>query len=637
VAVLGATGRLGPAVVRALSGRFTVRGLSRRAPTEDERVEGVAYTTGLRQDAGALRALSDGAQAVVDLLCLAPVDAALLLDALGSVPAPPSHLVLTSSLAEYPLPAGANAEAALGAPGSPRGRALYTARSALESRFAGTVHALILPRLVARLDPAQRERPYLRAAVATGRGLVAHGGAQRQVVAPVEGVAEVISRLLEAPSAVPPGPLNVGPAQGLEVSRMVRALLDGAGLRVPLARHPDPAWQGPHGGGDERLDTTRLRQLLPALPWPDVEETYRALGQWLSRHPSSGRRPLPMLPRALKEPAARRVVDVHLRRAVGRPAPAQAPLEALVDKLSPGFYVDLGRPCNSACIYCAVPPHGDTHGFTPVASVVDVVKAGLAVGCDRAILIGGEPTIHPELPQVLELLRDARVPGPHVVMTNGLRLADQTFVDTLVAGGVGVVHLSVDTADEDTYERLSRTRGSFSRQRQGLVHALSHPQLHTYVYTVLSAVNASGIGAHLSHLSSLAQSLGRPAPTVVLAFPKPLGDALEHQATLALEPAARVRLAQKALALGQSLGVPVGFRNLQPCLARELLPFLVDHYLEDMSVDVRSQRPEPDAHREYLHHPEGCGTCPHRGVCPGVYREDSRRFGTGAWVWEGET
>lgn len=629
--LLGGTGRLGPAVARALRDTFAVRALSRRAPTDDERVEGVAYAVGLRQDPGALGPLLEGTSAVVDLLCLTAVDAALLLDALQRCQDPPRHLVVTSSLAEYALPSGVNTEDALGAPGSPPGRALFHARSALQARFAGTVHALVLPRLVARVDPSQRERPYLRAALSTGRGLVAQGGSQRQSVAPVEGVAEVLRRLLVAPEGVPPGALNVAPPGALEVSRMVRALLDGAGLSAPVARHPDPAWEGPHGGGDERLDTTRLQELLPGVPWPSVEETYRALGRWLSQRHLGARRPLPVVRRAHQESVVKRVVDVHRARETGRPQPPSGPLVRLLERLTPGFYVDLGRPCNSACIYCAVPPHGDTHGYTPVSSVVDVVKAGLSVGCDRAILIGGEPTVHPELPRVLALLRDARVPGPHAVMTNGLRLADRAFLDGLVAGGVGTAHVSVDSSDEATYDRLSRTRGSFSKQRQGLTNALGHPGLFTYVYTVLSAVNAPGLEAHLTALTRLADSLKRPPPTVLLAFPKPLGDALEHHALLALEPPRRASLARQALALGQRLGVPVGFRNLQACLAPELLPFLVDHYLEDLSVDVRSRRTEPDSHSEYLFHPEGCEGCGHRGVCTGVYREDARHYGQGAW------
>jgi MoaA/NifB/PqqE/SkfB family radical SAM enzyme/nucleoside-diphosphate-sugar epimerase len=623
VAVLGVTGRLGPAVARALAGGWAVRGLSRRAPSPAEGVPAaVALTVGSRQDVDALVPLLDGAVAVVDLLAFDADDARALLAALARCARPPAHLVMASSIAE------------LG--GEPDGRGKRAARDLYAAGHRGTFHALVLPRLVAPVDPGLRELPYLLSARSTGRALVAGAGAARQTIAPVEGVAAAVRALVGDPARIPPGPILVGPPAPVTVHAAVRALLDGAGIDAPIARHPDPRWRGPHGDGAEVMDASRLQRAFPELVWPDPLAAHRALGAWLAAQPAPSRRPLPVVAPSQRQYRGSQSVDVHDLRArpsLDAPVPALAALAAWI---TPAFYLDVGRPCNAACVYCSVPPHGDTEGFTPLERFVEVVKAGRAAGCARGILIGGEPTIYPDLWRVLEMLGDAGFAPDHVVMTNGLRFADPDFVRRLVAAGVGTAHLSVDTADEATYDRLGRTRGQFPRQRAGLRNALAHPSLRVYVYTVVTRWNAPTLAAHLSDLAAQCAALDRPPPPVVLAFAKPQGDALAHADELLLAPAERAALARSLVAHGRSLGLEVGLRNLQPCLAPELAARVVDLYLEDVSVDLRTRRRVPYAHdAEYLARVEGCALCPHRDGCGGVYRGEIARGEGASFGWRG--
>ncbi len=616
VAVLGVTGRLGPAVARALSGE--VRGLSRRAALADEAVPaGVRIVRADRRDVDALASVIDGADAVVDLVGLSRDDADALLDAAARSKRPPRHLVFASSTAVH----FANDLV---------GRAKREAQARYEAGFAGRVHTLVLPRLVAAVDPARREQPYLDAARATGRALVAGDGSQRQTVAPVEGVAAVIRALVDDPEALPAGAVNVGPREPVTVADAVRALVDGAGLGAPVGRHPDRAWRAPHGGADEVLDARALAEALPEITWPDALEVYRALGRWLAANPAPGRRPLPVVSPSKRLYAGRRTCDVHDRRAPH--APMHPALEALASWITPSFYVDLGRPCNAACVYCSVPPHGDTEGFAPVEALVDVVKAGVLAGCERAILIGGEPTIHPALTTVLSMLRDAGFSRGNVVMTNGLRLADERLVGALVEGGVGTLHVSVDTSDEAVYDRLSRSRGQFARQRRGLANALARRDVNVYVYAVATRWNAPSLADHIASLAGLARSVGRAPAPVVVAFAKPVGDALAHAGELMLPPEERALVARELVRAGDALGVPVGFRNLQPCLAPELLPRVVDACLEDRSVDLRTRAWEPYRHdAEYVRRVAACEGCAAKGFCPGAYRDDVARYGEAAY------
>ncbi len=317
---------------------------------------------------------------------------------------------------------------------------------------------------------------------------------------------------------------------------------------------------------------------------------------------------------------------MHGRRtdvALAQPHPR---LLDLASWLTPAFYIDFGRPCNSACLYCAVPPHEDAQGFLPVAEVDAIIDAGARCGCDRAILIGGEPTIYPQLPQVLNSLAAAGL-SQHIVMTNGLRLADPAVVAQLVQGGVGTVHLSIDTWDGATYDRLSRSTGRLPQQLAALRQLLRVPQLKVYLYTATTALNVQGLPTLLRGLRDEADEAGVVPPPVVLAVVKPLGDALRHADQLLIAPEVAVDHVRAAVHLGDQLGVAVGHRNLQACLAPDLVDRNVDYYLDDFSVEVATGRRLPFSHGEYWYKLPTCEACGHRDLCTGLYRETARRSG----------
>ncbi len=329
----------------------------------------------------------------------------------------------------------------------------------------------------------------------------------------------------------------------------------------------------------------------------------------------------------------RRVADVHGRRHDVPLAAPDAGLVELAERLTPSVYIDLGRPCNSACLYCAVPPHEDAQGFTPAAQVPEIVAAGRLAGCDRAILVGGEPTIHPALDAVLAACRDGGLDGGQIVMTNGLRLAKPGFAASLADRGVTTIHLSIDTAEAEIYDRISRSTGRFPQQLAGLDAVLAEPRLWTYIYTAVTALNAPGLPALADMLVAAAARAGRAPPVWLLAVIKPLGDGLRHADELLMAPEVAIAHVAPMVARGRTLGMSVGLRNVQACLAPELVPQLVDYYLDDFSVELSSGARERFSHHEYWEKPgEQCGRCGHAALCTGIYGEMARRYGTAAFV-----
>ncbi len=339
------------------------------------------------------------------------------------------------------------------------------------------------------------------------------------------------------------------------------------------------------------------------------------------------KRPRPQVPARQRRFVGRRVADVHGRRQDVPLATPDRGILSLVDWLTPSFYIDFGRPCNSACLYCAVPPHEDAQGFLPLADVDAIIAAGMAAQCDRAILIGGEPTIYPQLWDVLDKLRSAGLDSRHIVMTNGMKLSDPDFASRLVSAGVGVIHFSLDTADALVYDRLSRSEGRHSKQLAGLDVALRQTDAQMYVYTAVTRLNAAGLPALAELIAHRAELAGRPPPGWVLAVIKPIGDGLRHADVLQLSPTEATAAVRDAMARADELGIAVGHRNLQACLAPDLVARNIDYYLDDFSVDVQTGARVTYSHTEYWHKPATCGSCAHESICTGIYREMELRFG----------
>jgi cyclic pyranopterin phosphate synthase len=102
--------------------------------------------------------------------------------------------------------------------------------------------------------------------------------------------------------------------------------------------------------------------------------------------------------------------------------------------------------CDFRCAYCL--PDGCARGGEAPLSVAEVqrlVRAFAALGVWKVRLTGGEPTLRPDLPELVAAV--ARTPGVRAVgiTTNGYRLA--ALAPALLAQGATAVNVSVDSLD----------------------------------------------------------------------------------------------------------------------------------------------------------------------------------------------
>jgi cyclic pyranopterin phosphate synthase len=119
--------------------------------------------------------------------------------------------------------------------------------------------------------------------------------------------------------------------------------------------------------------------------------------------------------------------------------------------------ISLTDRCNFRCVYC-MPAVGMQFLPRPELLTNDelllVVRAAAASGFQKLRLTGGEPSLRPDLVELVRAMK--ATPGiTHVAMTtNGLRLAKQA--QALKDAGLDRVNVSIDTLDPEKFRQLTR-------------------------------------------------------------------------------------------------------------------------------------------------------------------------------------
>jgi uncharacterized radical SAM superfamily Fe-S cluster-containing enzyme len=163
--------------------------------------------------------------------------------------------------------------------------------------------------------------------------------------------------------------------------------------------------------------------------------------------------------------------------------------------------IEVNETCNLTCPTCFASSSPHLHGqrsLEEIEAMLDLLVESEGQP-DLLQLSGGEPTIHP---QILEILAAARRrPIRHVMInTNGIRLAnDPAFVEALAEGKRGFeVYLQFDALSR---EALQTIRGADLRRvrEQALTNLDRHGISTTLVCVVRKGVNDQEIGDVLRH------------------------------------------------------------------------------------------------------------------------------------------
>ncbi len=127
----------------------------------------------------------------------------------------------------------------------------------------------------------------------------------------------------------------------------------------------------------------------------------------------------------------------------------------------PRFVVwELTRACNMRCRHCGSRAGRALDDELSPAEALDLADQLAALGCERLTLLGGEPLLRADWPEIAIRLSQA---GVRVNMiTNGWLLARPQTIDDIKRAGLINVGLSIDGL-EATHDALRRRQGSYRR------------------------------------------------------------------------------------------------------------------------------------------------------------------------------
>jgi MoaA/NifB/PqqE/SkfB family radical SAM enzyme len=215
--------------------------------------------------------------------------------------------------------------------------------------------------------------------------------------------------------------------------------------------------------------------------------------------------------------------------------------------------------CQLDCQHCLRDP-----GLTPKDLPLDIIRKALAearsvYGTTHVALTGGEPTLYPEFPQVLDAIVEHGLTW-HVV-TNAKRLEATVAMLKAVPArkkSLTAINISTDGADEATHDAI-RGKGSFREVMMGATLCTAHQ----IPFTLQMVVNARNVG-QIEAFGLLGAQLG--AARVSFGFLQATGTHFDRQLFLPARVWRSVK--ERVLRLAATLKIEVamaeGFPEDQP-------------------------------------------------------------------------
>jgi MoaA/NifB/PqqE/SkfB family radical SAM enzyme len=145
-----------------------------------------------------------------------------------------------------------------------------------------------------------------------------------------------------------------------------------------------------------------------------------------------------------------------------------------------------GLKCNIQCVFCYYRDNLNAPNRT-----FDEIKKDLLYAKKRGVIevdfSGGEPTVHPELPLLIETAKSLGMERICII-SNGFRLADKKYIKSLKDSGLDEILFSLHGSTPEIHDSLTNITGSFERISQALNNA-AEENIKIRTNTVVNRMN----------------------------------------------------------------------------------------------------------------------------------------------------
>jgi hypothetical protein len=197
--------------------------------------------------------------------------------------------------------------------------------------------------------------------------------------------------------------------------------------------------------------------------------------------------------------------DSSMFRALRGKSAYLAPPLASAKGFSWANFIEITKECNLTCSVCFSASFPGAGNQMPVAEVVALARGLRQQGLRAVTLSGGEPTLHPQL---VEIVRSIRRLGMDVTLaTNGLRLGrEPELARQLRRAGLTYLYIQMDTLRGEVCQKL-RGGDYVALKQQAIVHARA-AGLYFGLTTTVVRDNLDEVGAVLRFAAQHGPHLG---------------------------------------------------------------------------------------------------------------------------------
>ena len=157
--------------------------------------------------------------------------------------------------------------------------------------------------------------------------------------------------------------------------------------------------------------------------------------------------------------------------------------------------IECSRLCNFRCSYCYVDERGPNPDELSLEEIQDAVLQAKALGARKIIILGGEPSIYPQLPELLNFLAENELAIE--IFTNGSGVNAE--LARLLASLKARVVLKLNSRDPELQDKLAGKKGAHAIISQALANlqAAGYPEkgLFLALSTVICRQNIAELPA----------------------------------------------------------------------------------------------------------------------------------------------
>ena len=284
--------------------------------------------------------------------------------------------------------------------------------------------------------------------------------------------------------------------------------------------------------------------------------------------------------------------------------------------------IKVGYACNNDCLFCTASWKKDL-GDRDTQTILEEVERILSQDrVERIVYSGGEATFREDLAEVLHHAKALGI-AQQEIQTNGRRLHNMRYFETLHEAGLTSCFISIHGADAPTHDGLTRRPGSFQETSAGLTNVDRLGIMFT-TNTVVCRQNYRSLGSLIRFLGSSFSSIRKAK----LSYPELQGGAADNLSQVVAPLWEVAPYIREAIEIGVEEGVYVVTESVPACLlgiryrrADELIsPPVIS--MSDLAFIDSSWRP-PDDGIFY----EACKECDLRKFCCGVHLLHHEEFG----------